>query len=94
MLSVRIEACSGSWSLAPPCRYLSALLDDHICLVAPLSHALSAWRVQSESGILLSLAELWVELIDTIDRLLMLGNDVEVQVVYLDGLPGLLLLLH
>lgn len=42
----------------------------------------------------MSLAELRVELIDAVDRLLVLGDDVEVQVVYLDGLPGLLLLLH
>ena len=42
----------------------------------------------------MSLAELRVELIDAVDRLLVLGDDVEVQVVYLDGLPWLLLLLH
>ena len=42
----------------------------------------------------MSLAELRVELVDTVDRLLVLGDDVKVQVVYFDGLPGLLLLLH
>ena len=73
---------------------MSVLLEDHVRLIAALGHALSTWRVQSGNRILMSLAELRVELIDAVDRLLVLGDDVEVQVVYLDGLPGLLLLLH
>ena len=57
--------------------------------MATFSHALSSRRAQSGS-ILLSLGEL-TDLIDVACGLLVLGNHFKIQVIHLDGLPGLLL---
>ena len=74
MLAVRVKASPSSRSLTTPRCHLPVLMDHHVGLVASLSHALPAWRVQS--GLLLPLTELRVELIDAVDGLLVLGDDV------------------
>ena len=57
--------------------------------MATFSHTLSS-RCALSWSILLSLGEL-TDLVDVACGLLVLGNDFKIQVIHLDGFPGLLL---
>ena len=98
MLAALVEACDTTcptrFLTYPSCGFTLLLQDHHIGLMMPpFRHTMpSSRRVYSLTAVLRLDTQLAV-LIDAIDRLLVLGDNVEVEMVHLDGHPRLFLLI-